>query len=148
MVAINQVLVPLCKVWQFLPFQMVVIFKIRNLFFYWFDSGFIFFSRIVYLLIKYRPYTGPIVVTARKIKDTFPKHLPSVLALYSNVLYSNVCQQNFVTNSFYPLNLLTYLTDMWYNIQIVEVLIVQIADYMELWNDSSYVHSILKYSDK
>ena len=37
---------------------------------------------------------------------------------------------------------------MWYNIEIVEVLIVQIADYMEQWNDSNYVRSILKYSNK
>ena len=37
---------------------------------------------------------------------------------------------------------------MWFDVEIAEVLIDQIADYMELWNDRSYVHSILKYSDK
>ena len=37
---------------------------------------------------------------------------------------------------------------MWYNIEIVEVLIAQIADDMEQWNDSNSVRSILKYSNK
>ena len=34
MVVINQVLVPLCKDYKLLPSQMVVIFKIRILFFF------------------------------------------------------------------------------------------------------------------
>ena len=37
---------------------------------------------------------------------------------------------------------------MWYNIDIAEVLIVQIADYMEQWNDINYVRSILEYSNE
>ena len=37
---------------------------------------------------------------------------------------------------------------MWYDIEIGKVLIVQIADYVKLWNDSSYAQLILKYSNK
>ena len=47
-----------------------------------------------------------------------------------------------------PIHPASHLTDIWYNIEIVEVLIVQIADYVEHWNDSNYVRSILRYSNK
>ena len=92
------------------------------------------------------------MVTARKIKDTFPKHLSFCIWLFTLTPYTRLLTEfghKFFSHiqerggsPVYPLNLLTHLTDMLYNIEIVKVLIVQIADYMKLWNDGSIVHLI------
>ena len=95
---------------------------------------------------------GSILVFLNSVMVHFRNIFPSVLALFSLALYSDVCCQNLVTNSlttfrtgeaslstpyiYQPIHPDCHLSDIWYNIEIVEVLIAQIADYMKLWNDN------------
>ena len=87
--------------------------------------------------------------------------------MLSLALYSKVCCPNLVTNSlitfrakkpflftlyiYSPIHPACHLSDIWFDLEIVKVLIVQIADYTDCGVTvviSSYVLSILKYSNK
>ena len=97
--------------------------------------------RIVYLLIKIKVYLG---------------------TLLSLALYSTVCCQNLVTKSlttfrrekvflsspliYSPIHPACHLSDIWFHLETVEVLIIQIADYTDCGMSvviSNYVRSIL-----
>ena len=82
--------------------------------------------------------------------------------ILSLALYSTVCCQNLVTNSlptfrrekaflstpliYSPIHPACHLSDIWFHLEIVEVLIVQTADYTDCGMSvviSNYVRSIL-----
>ena len=80
-------------------------------------------------------------------------------AILSLAPYSTVCCQNLVTNSlptslpflstpliYSPIHAACHLSDIWFHLEIVEVLIVQTADYTDCGMSvviSNYVRSIL-----
>ena len=133
------------------------------------------FTRASICQLSIKVYFGAIlVVSAWRIliflnieKKHFRNISPFVLALYSIALYYLVCCQNLVTNSlttfrrreaslsspwiYFPTYQASHLSDIWYNIDMVEVSIVQIADYKDCLMTaviSNYVRLILKCSNK